>query len=69
MTSKKSGCWYLHHRMQWVIIVKSSEWYRENELDIFRWLESEGILVYNEVPNRIFLNSNEQLQYFILRWS
>ena len=65
----KTGCWHTHHRMQWVIVIKSEEWYLKNELNIMRWLNSENILVHNTIKNRIFLYNKEQLQYFILRWS
>jgi len=61
--------WYLHHRLKWTIIIKSKSWYTKNELNIMRWLDSEGILVHNTIKNRIFLYSEEQLQYFTLRWS
>jgi len=50
----KKGCWHTHHRMQWVIVIKSPEWYKENELNIMRWLDCERILVYNNIKNRIF---------------
>ena len=66
----KIGCWYLHHRMKWTIIVKSVPWYIENLTELTEWMRSEHILKQNiKETRRIYLYSEEQLQYFILRWS
>jgi len=61
--------WYRHHRMEWVIIIKSEKWFDDNYIDLVKWLDSEDILQYNTIKKRIFLYSEEQLTYFTMRWS
>lgn len=67
--AQKLGCWYQHHRMKWTIIVSLS-WYEDNLKDLTEWMRSENILEQNIIyTTRIYLYSEEQLSYFILRWS
>jgi len=65
---RNPGCFHVHPRMKWTIVVDSHLWFIANEEDLFTWLHNEGIGQYNHAIDRIYLYSDAQVTYFTLRW-
>ena len=63
--------WKISKNLNLTILVHSDKWFKENRLELAKWLLHENILSHNiDFYNNkvIFLYNDAQLMYFKMRW-